>query len=579
MDSRISRILHPREIEASRNPQPPVWIPFQPPIEGPRNLENRDPIVDSEFRSEGGLRKLKEHLIRGTTAMQTPSTSSRILGQTKRRVSNSTNQHWSDMQMYSFRTSLEFVPDGVVIVDKRGIITWTNRVAETILQYNHGELQGMSLDSIVPKRVRGIHHELVTNFFEKETKSRPIGKHGSIHGVRSDGSEVPLDIQLNASIGVPDDDGRDQRLCVAFLRELPKNDKSSESRDDKCVLALNSVCAAASLLVEQDKRQEKSNRSQTAVNILKSGADQLASSLGCMAKTKPRMETIDLAGFLGLLPIPTTLNDIDVSPRWTVTRDCPGMACDHRLRFLLAHALICVTEGGFVIKSAIVDFLGNKSGAQSEMTFKLSWSGPVSVPSTVLASHALPVSEDILHCDFGVDWRALATSMSVSVTYTASECVLAVPVISPSTSQETKMEFVSQLQVLSPNCEGIRRTSRILLICNRSVNQQIFRASLKDQGFICVSAACHASAAPSTGFDVALVDWQSDGASTSIQALRKRQVDLIVLHSPHALCDMRDVCKAKVDLHSIPIQMDELWFRLDELLRKLLNLTLVENVL
>ena len=61
------------------------------------------------------------------------------------------------MAQVRFQSLLDAVPDGVVIVDDAGNVTFINKQTEALSGYTYDELCGQSVDLLVPERARDHH--------------------------------------------------------------------------------------------------------------------------------------------------------------------------------------------------------------------------------------------------------------------------------------------------------------------------------------------------------------------------------------------------------------------------------------
>ncbi len=95
-----------------------------------------------------------------------------------------------------FRLAVEAAPSGMVLVDGDGRIVLMNRQAETLFGYGRDELVGASVETLVPERFRKAHPGFRRHFGQAPTP-RPMGGGRELCGVRSDGSEVPVEIGLS----------------------------------------------------------------------------------------------------------------------------------------------------------------------------------------------------------------------------------------------------------------------------------------------------------------------------------------------------------------------------------------------
>lgn len=95
-----------------------------------------------------------------------------------------------------FRLALEAAPTGMVLIGRDGRIVLVNAEAERLFGYAPGELVGRPLELLIPARFHANHPRFREAFFAAPA-TRPMGAGRDLHGVRRDGTEVPLEIGLN----------------------------------------------------------------------------------------------------------------------------------------------------------------------------------------------------------------------------------------------------------------------------------------------------------------------------------------------------------------------------------------------
>jgi PAS domain S-box-containing protein len=91
----------------------------------------------------------------------------------------------------------ELASDALILVDDRGQIVLANGQIERMFGYPREELLGRSIEMLIPARFRARHVGHRADFFASP-RSRPMGTGLELFGLRKDGSEFPVDINLSA---------------------------------------------------------------------------------------------------------------------------------------------------------------------------------------------------------------------------------------------------------------------------------------------------------------------------------------------------------------------------------------------
>lgn len=87
-------------------------------------------------------------------------------------------------------------PDGILLVNDRGIIKRCNTQAEAMFGYKRDELVGQSIDKLVPLQYREHHPDLRKGYIQ-DPNLREMAGRSTVYGLAHNGQEIPLQINLN----------------------------------------------------------------------------------------------------------------------------------------------------------------------------------------------------------------------------------------------------------------------------------------------------------------------------------------------------------------------------------------------
>ena len=107
---------------------------------------------------------------------------------------------------------LDRTSDGVVLADRDGTIVYVNRPLLELFGYAREDLIGHPVEILLPEDLRNDHRRHVDDY-AKSPRPRPMGRDDlDIEGRRADGSNFPIDVQLNSLPG--------STLVVATVRDM-----------------------------------------------------------------------------------------------------------------------------------------------------------------------------------------------------------------------------------------------------------------------------------------------------------------------------------------------------------------------
>ncbi len=121
------------------------------------------------------------------------------------------------------RGIIESAPDGLLVVDGKGMVILANGQLEAMCGYAPGELVGSALEVLVPDAVQP-HHVALRNTYldDPNAPTRPMRSTNSkLRARRKDGSEFPVEISLSR---LPAVGGRGDCVC-ASVRDITEREK------------------------------------------------------------------------------------------------------------------------------------------------------------------------------------------------------------------------------------------------------------------------------------------------------------------------------------------------------------------
>ncbi|MCG9695631.1 PAS domain S-box protein [Shewanella sp. Isolate11] len=112
---------------------------------------------------------------------------------------------------------LESAPEAMLIVDEAGTIVFTNTRCHILFGYEDKQMLGMSVDQLVPDRIRSQHPELRAKFIAAgQDRKMGYDSGAELMAVRADGSQFPVEI----SLGVLPLDAEGGRQVAASVRDM-----------------------------------------------------------------------------------------------------------------------------------------------------------------------------------------------------------------------------------------------------------------------------------------------------------------------------------------------------------------------
>ena len=98
--------------------------------------------------------------------------------------------------MNKLRLILDAVPNGMMVIDERGVIVFVNSHIEQMFGYSREELIGRDVEALIPERFRAAHPGLRRHYANRP-QPRPMGQGRDLFGLRKNATEFPVEIGLN----------------------------------------------------------------------------------------------------------------------------------------------------------------------------------------------------------------------------------------------------------------------------------------------------------------------------------------------------------------------------------------------
>jgi len=119
----------------------------------------------------------------------------------------------------AFRDALTGAAEGILMIDTAGRILFANPAATVLFGYEREELTGLSVEALLPDRLREIHARHRAEYLAAASPG-PIGRDRDLVGRRKDGTVVPVQISLSTMTG------EGGRVVVAFITDVTQRQKA-----------------------------------------------------------------------------------------------------------------------------------------------------------------------------------------------------------------------------------------------------------------------------------------------------------------------------------------------------------------
>ncbi len=114
---------------------------------------------------------------------------------------------------------LDTVPEGMVVIDERGIMQYFSTAAERLFGYEAKEAIGQNVKMLMPSPYRD-NHDAYLDRYRKTGERRIIGIGRVVVGLHKDGSTFPMELAVGEMSSA------DRRYFTGFIRDLTERQKT-----------------------------------------------------------------------------------------------------------------------------------------------------------------------------------------------------------------------------------------------------------------------------------------------------------------------------------------------------------------
>jgi len=241
-----------------------------------------------------------------------------------------------DLHASTFEALFNTAPDAMIVSDAEGRIVLANPQAHHLFGYAPRAMHGLSVDVLVPDRVRG-HHQHHRASYIAQPRIRPMGTGQELIGERADGSHFPVEIALSPI------ESADGRFFVASIRDISETQRARQAL----------VRARYDALVAQVGRLVLESSSHTAAfdEILGLAARELGVETVAIVFTQPSSEFVQVRAAVGLGEalrevLPILLSPGDPARPWSSSATSV-VRFDDRADAVAARARALLGESGY----------------------------------------------------------------------------------------------------------------------------------------------------------------------------------------------------------------------------------------
>lgn len=208
------------------------------------------------------------------------------------------NRHKKDLAVLEesniqTQTILDDIADGIITIDKYGLIKTFNKAAETIFGYEANQIVEKNVTELMPEYYRTEHDKKITDHL-KTGKKNIIGIGREVIGIRRNGKHFPMDLMVSSItrngepmfIGIMRDISEKKTL-----RESHKNELSKLAKDLRIYVHATNLALD---MLEKNIHSQKHTSSNSLIKAAKHENEQLQNKLKNILKENGNLEKTNL---------------------------------------------------------------------------------------------------------------------------------------------------------------------------------------------------------------------------------------------------------------------------------------------
>ncbi len=151
------------------------------------------------------------------------------------------------------QTILNDIADGIITINKDGIIQSFNHAAETIFGYRAKQIIGKNVSELMPEPHKSKHDEYIKNHV-KTGKRNILGIGREVIGLRRNGNEFPMDLMVSRVYqnGEP--------LFIGIVRDITEKRRIDDLRSQFITAASKEILGPLNIIAEAINRLQSSAR-------------------------------------------------------------------------------------------------------------------------------------------------------------------------------------------------------------------------------------------------------------------------------------------------------------------------------